>query len=112
MFQSIVGRLPEAAAIDVFEGDTALRFVVDLPGVTAETLTVRGEHHRLQIEARRAKPYEADEEYVREERGLYLDTTLPVPPAFDPTAASAHLADGVLTVTVPERTPTAVAVEA
>ncbi len=112
MLHDIVGQLPEAAAVDVLEGDEAVRFVVDLPGVTDETLTVRGETHRLRIEARRAKPYEADETYVREERALYLDTTLPVPPRYDPTEASAQFENGVLTVTVPERTPAEVAVEA
>ncbi len=112
MIQEVVGHRPDPAYVDVLEHEEALRLVIDLPGVTPETLTVRGMADELQIEARREKPYDGDGEYLRESRDLYLDTTLPMPPTVDPTAATATLSAGVLEVTVPKRSPTQVTVDA
>lgn len=105
MLQDVVGRLPAPTFLDVHNGPEALSFVIDLPGVTPETLSVRVEDRQLVIDARREKPRPAAYTYVRDDRSLFLDTRLPLPPGIDSQAASATLERGVLTVTLPKRRP-------
>ena len=75
-----LGNLPEAVFADLLESDEAYRVVLDLPGVTADTVDVTAEGGRLRIEARRDKDVPTAFRYVTEERSLFLDTELPLPP--------------------------------
>jgi HSP20 family molecular chaperone IbpA len=95
--------LPEAVFADLLESDEAYLLVIDLPGATAETVDVRVERGHLVIEARRAKDTPAEFEYVREDRPLFLDVELPLPPDATGTGAEGETGRGVLELRLPKR---------
>ena len=95
--------LPEAVFADVLEGDDAYLLVVDLPGATSETTEVRAEDGRLRIEARREKDVPEGFRYAREERSLFLDAEIPLPPDATSDGASATVERGVLELRLPKR---------
>lgn len=95
--------LPDAVFADLLESDDAYVLVVDLPGATAETAEVIAEDGRLVIEARREKATPEGFQYVREDRPLFLDAELPLPPDADGDGADAEMERGVLEVTLPKR---------
>jgi HSP20 family molecular chaperone IbpA len=97
-----LGELPDAVFADLLEGDDAYRLVLDLPGVTADGLAIELSGSQLAIEAERAKDIPADATYVSEERALFLDTEVPLPPDVAGTDATAEIADGVLTLHLPK----------
>ena len=94
--------LPDAVFADLLESESAYRLVIDLPGATADTTDLRTEGGRLHVEARREKSFGAEFDYVREDRPLFLDAEIPLPPDAG-TDAEASMERGVLTVTVPKR---------
>jgi len=96
--------LPEAVFADLLESEDAYLLVVDLPGATAETVTVSAAARRIHIEARRAKEIPDGFEYTAEERSLFLDADLPVPGDADVEDASATVARGVLELHLPKHT--------
>lgn len=98
-----LSELPGAVFADVLESDDAYRLIVDLPGATSETTDVRVEDGRLRIEARRGKDVPEGFRYVREERSLFLDAELPLPPDAAGDGASASMERGVLALTLPKR---------
>ncbi|MFB6156875.1 MAG: Hsp20/alpha crystallin family protein [Haloferacaceae archaeon] len=95
--------LPEAVFADLLESDDAYLLVVDLPGVTAETVELSVERGRLVVEARREKDLPSEFRYVREDRSLFLDAELPLPPDATGAGASARVDRGVLEVELPKR---------
>ncbi|SNZ06013.1 Hsp20/alpha crystallin family protein [Natronoarchaeum philippinense] len=95
--------LPDAVFADLLESDEAYKLVIDLPGVTAETLDVRAEDGRLTIEARRQKSAPTEFRYLREDRSLFLDAELPLPPDASAENAEGTISGGVLELTVPKR---------
>jgi HSP20 family molecular chaperone IbpA len=97
-----LGELPDAVFADLLEGDDAYRLVLDMPGVTAEGLSVAVTGSQITLEAERAKDVPPDATYVSEERALFLDTEVPLPPAVAPEEATATIADGVLTMHLPK----------
>ncbi|MFC7234297.1 Hsp20/alpha crystallin family protein [Halosegnis marinus] len=105
-FREALRDLPEAVFADLLEGDDAYRLVLDLPGVSAETVDVTVEGGRLRIEARRGKDVPAEFRYLSEDRSLFLDAELPLPPTVDGTDASGSLDRGVLTLTLPKSAAT------
>lgn len=98
-----LGELPEAVFADLLESDDAYLVVMDVPGATAETVDARLSAGRLSIEARRAKDVPAEFEYVSEERSLFLDVDLPVPPDATAAEAEATVEKGVLELYLPKR---------
>ncbi|HVU04258.1 MAG TPA: Hsp20/alpha crystallin family protein [Polyangiaceae bacterium] len=78
-----------APAIDVYENDTELLLLADVPGVAQNDATVTFEHDRLLIEAK------AKERTYRRE--------LVVPRTIDGEKVSANLRAGVLSVRLPKR---------
>ncbi|MCQ4332991.1 Hsp20/alpha crystallin family protein [Natronomonas sp. F2-12] len=94
--------LPEAVFADLLESEDAYLLVVDLPGVTAETLEVTVACGRLQIEARKAKDVPREFRYLSEERALFLDVDLPLPPDATGADAEGSIDRGVLTLTLPK----------
>lgn len=98
--------LPAAVFADLLESETAYLLVVDLPGTTAETVEARAEGHHLSIEARREKDIPTDFEYVSEERSLFLDVELPLPPDVSPDGISGTVDRGVLEITLPKTSGT------
>lgn len=95
--------LPEAVFADLLESDDAYLLVVDLPGVTAETVEVAAESGRLHVEARREKDLPETFRYVQEDRPLFLDADLPLPPDATGAGAAADVERGILEVRLPKR---------
>jgi HSP20 family molecular chaperone IbpA len=96
--------LPDAVFADLLESDDEYVLLVDLPGATAATTEVRFEDGRIAIEGRREKSTPEGFRYVREDRPLFLDAELPIPPDVDGGSADAEIDRGVLEVTLPKRT--------
>jgi HSP20 family molecular chaperone IbpA len=94
--------LPDAVFADLLEADDAYRLVLDVPGVTADTADIRSDGRRLVIEARRGKSVPAAFQYRREDRPLFLDAELPLPPDADGDAATAEIDNGVLEIELPK----------
>lgn len=95
--------LPEAIFADFLESEDAYLLVVDLPGATAETTEVVAEPARIEIEARREKASPSGFQYVREDRPLFLDVELPLPPDCVGDSAEAEMNRGVLEIRMPKR---------
>ncbi|MFB6269822.1 MAG: Hsp20/alpha crystallin family protein [Halobacterium sp.] len=100
-----LGNLPDSVFVDVLDGDDAYLFVVDVPGATADSVDVRVERRTLSVDARRQKDVPPGFEYDREERSLFLDVELPLPPDATEEGASASVDRGVLEVRLPKRGP-------
>ena len=97
-----LGELPETVFADLLEDDEAYVLVIDLPGVTAEAVDVTIDSGRLKIEARREKDVPRDFSYLTEERSLFLDVDLPLPPDATGADAEGSIERGVLTLTLPK----------
>jgi HSP20 family molecular chaperone IbpA len=95
--------LPDAVYADLLEGEDAYLLVIDLPGTAAETVEARVESNRLVIEARREKDVPPDFRYVSEDRSLFLDAELPLPPDATGADASGSISRGVLELRLPKR---------
>ena len=102
-----LGNLPDAVFVDVLESDDEYLLVVDVPGVTTDTLDVRVEGQKLVVDARRDKDVPSDFEYRSEERSLFLDVELPLPLDATDTGSSASVESGVLEVRLPKKGNTA-----
>jgi HSP20 family molecular chaperone IbpA len=98
--------LPDAVFADLLESDDAYLLVVDLPGVTEETVDVGVTDGKLQIEARREKDLPVEFSYLQEERSLFLDADLPLPPDATGAGAEATIDRGVLEIRLPKRDAT------
>jgi len=96
--------LPDAVYADVLESDDAYLLLVDLPGATGETVDARVERGRVIIEARREKDLPEEFEYVEEERSLFLDVELPLPPDATGDGAEGNVDNGVLELRLPKQT--------
>jgi HSP20 family molecular chaperone IbpA len=94
--------LPDAVFVDLLESDDAYRLVVDIAGATEATADVSVEDHRLRVEARREKDVPVDFRYRNEERALFVDFEVPLPPDAAGTASVVGVERGVLTVDVPK----------
>jgi len=98
--------LPDAVYADLLEGEDAYLLVIDLPGTSPETVDVRVERGRLAIEARREKAVPPEFRYVSEERSLFLDAELPLPPDASGADAEGSVERGVLELHVPKQSAT------
>lgn len=94
--------LPAAVFADLLESEEAYLLVIDLPGSTAETVDVAVESGRLVVEARREKSVPEGFEYVSEDRSMFLDVELPLPPEVSAEGAEATVERGVLEVRLPK----------
>ena len=97
-----LGDLPETVFADMLESDDAYLLVVDLAGAAADTVDVTVTDGRLHLEARREKDVPAEFRYVTEERSLFLDAELPLPPDATGADAEGDIERGVLTVRLPK----------
>lgn len=96
--------LPDAVFADVLESEDAYLFVLDLPGVTAESIDATVEGGRLRIEGQRTKDTPGEFRFVREDRSVFLDLELPLPPDTTGQGAEGTLEDGVLELRLPKAT--------
>jgi len=97
-----LGNLPDAVFADVLESDEGYLLVLDLPGVTADTLDVTAEAGRLFIEGQRSKSVPPEFRFVREDRSVFLDVELPLPPDATGRGAEGTVERGVLELTIPK----------
>ena len=95
--------LPDAVYADLLEGEDAYLLVIDLPGTTADTVDARVESGKLVIEARREKAAPPEFQYVSEERSLFLDAELPLPPDATGSGAEGTVERGVLELHIPKQ---------
>ena len=95
--------LPEAVFADILESDEAYLLVLDLPGATAETVDVTIEDGHLKIEGRRRKDVSREFRFVSEDRSLFLDVDVPLPPNAAGHEAEATVDRGTLEVRVPKQ---------
>jgi HSP20 family molecular chaperone IbpA len=94
--------LPDAVFADVLESEDAYLFVLDLPGVDAGTLDVSVEGGRLIIEGQRTKDVPREFRFVREDRSVFLDVELPLPPDATGRGAEGTVERGVLELHLPK----------
>ena len=95
--------LPETVFADVLESDAAYLLVVDLPGASADTTDVSFSGGRLRIEARREKDTPHEFRYTSEDRALFLDAEIPLPPDATGEGAEGTIDGGVLELRLPKR---------
>lgn len=91
-----LGDLPGA---DLLSSDDAYLLVVDAAGATGDDVEVVAEDGRLRVEAYREKAVPRGFEYRREERPVFLDADLPLPPDAG-QVRSVTVENGVLEVTL------------
>jgi HSP20 family molecular chaperone IbpA len=93
--------LPDTVFADLLESEDKYLVVIDLPGVSAATVDVSVSNNRLRIEARREKSLPSEFKYVTENRSLFLDAELPLPPDATGEGAEAIMRKGVLELHLP-----------
>lgn len=94
--------LPDAVFADLLESDDEYLLVVDLPGVSRDTIDVRVSDGMLEIEARREKDVPSEFRYLEEERTIFLDADLPLPPDARGADANGSVDRGVLELHLPK----------
>lgn len=99
-----VTELPDAVFADLLERDEEYLLVIDLPGATAETTDITAENHHIRIETRREKDVPEGFRYLSEDRSLFLNLDLPLPPDATGEDATASIDRGVLELRVSRRT--------
>ena len=95
--------LPDAVYADLLEGEDAYLLVIDLPGTTSDTVDARVEGGKLVVEARREKDVPPEFRYVEEDRSLFLDAELPLPPDATGADAEGSVERGVLELRLPKQ---------
>ena len=95
--------LPGAVFADLLESENEYLLIVDVPGATKETTHVTTDDGRLRIEARREKDAPDGFAYLQEDRSLFLDADVPLPPDAMGTDAEARIDRGVLELRLPKR---------
>lgn len=98
-----LGNLPDAVFVDVHERDDEYLFVVDVSGVSAADLDVRVNARSVVVDAHRRKAVPEGFEYRREDRPVFLDIELPLPPDATADGAAASVDAGVLEIRLPRR---------
>lgn len=94
------------AATDATDSDADLTLTMDLPGLTADDLSIEVQDGALTVRGQRTRPALNDRTYLQAERAFgAFQRTIQIPNTVDPDAITADLRDGVLTVTVPKPEP-------
>ena len=89
-----------APAVDVFENESELLVVADLPGVSQDKMSIHFEKGRLTIEGKRAAPaYRAS---LGEIEAADFRRTFLVPQGIDAEHIAAELSQGVLSIHLPK----------
>ncbi|WP_423750696.1 Hsp20/alpha crystallin family protein [Salinirarus marinus] len=101
--RSALRELPDPVFADLLESDSEYLLVLDLPGVTADSVEAAVERGRLLLEARREKDAPPEFRYVREDRSLFLDVDIPLPPDATGAGAEGAVHRGVLELHLPKR---------
>lgn len=95
--------LPRPVHADLRESPAAYVLVLDLPGATSATVEATVAGGRLHVEATREKDVPSAFTYVDEDRSLFLDVDLPLPPDATGAGAEGTVDRGVLELRLPKR---------
>ena len=102
-------------ATDIFETGDALKVVMEVPGVPKEAVNVRIEDEVLSVEGRiETKNYDGLEPLYTEYPVGHFARSFTLPWQVDQSNITAHLEDGVLTLTLnkkPESKPRRIAIQ-
>jgi HSP20 family protein len=98
--------LPDTVYADLLESDDAYLLIIDMPGVTARTVDAHVEGGRLVIEARREKDVPPEFQFLEEERSLFMDAEVPLPPDATGADAEGTVTQGVLELRIPKQSAT------
>lgn len=98
-----LGSLPRPVHADLRESPSAYLLVLDLPGGTASTVAASVAGGILHVEATREKDVPREFSYVAEDRDLFLDVDLPLPPDATGAGAEGTVEQGMLTLRLPKR---------
>ncbi|OIB58245.1 Hsp20/alpha crystallin family protein [Natrialba sp. SSL1] len=98
--------LTEDVFFDLLESDESYLLVLDVPGITADSLDCVVEDGQLAITAQREKDTPDGYQYLEENRSLLVDVELPLPNDVQTTAieTDAVVERGVLEITLPKAT--------
>jgi HSP20 family protein len=114
-FEGGEGERSWAPRIDVVEGESEIVLKADLPGLTADDVTIEVEEGVLNVSGSRTEEKEEKEErYVRRERRTgSFSRSMRLPKGVEPDDIKATCEHGVLEVTIPmpEEKPAAARVE-
>ncbi|MXV64458.1 Hsp20 family protein [Natronorubrum sp. JWXQ-INN-674] len=100
-----LGDLSEDVFFDLLESEDAYLLVLDVPGVSAESLDLSVEDGRISIDAHREKEPASSYRYLEENRSLFLEIDLPLPQDAVGPDAAATVERGVLELTLPKSAP-------
>ncbi|MFB6309731.1 MAG: Hsp20/alpha crystallin family protein [Salinirussus sp.] len=95
--------LPRPVHADLRESPTAYLLELDLPGATPESVEASVAAGRLHVQASREKAVPGEFQYIDEDRELFLDADLPLPPDATGAGATGQLDQGVLRLELPKR---------
>jgi HSP20 family protein len=108
-FRAMGARLAEwlAPASEAASDEKAYRIALELPGVEEKDIALTVENGVVQVkgEKRESREDKGETWYFSERQYGSFSRSFRLPPDADEAAVSAALKDGVLTVTVPRRTP-------
>jgi len=103
-----LGRMYMMPDVDVYEGDKAYQFTVELPGMNKKEVDLSIENGVLSIKGEKRSAFEKEDEgrRISERRyGKFL-RSFTMPSNVDESRIDATFADGVLTVSVPKTSET------
>jgi HSP20 family protein len=93
---------PITPPCDVYENDSEVLVVADVPGATRENLQISFEHGELWLSARRLLPPQQGSLVRAEYRDASFERRFAVPNGIDAGKISAELKDGVLRLHLPK----------
>ncbi|AEH36761.1 Hsp20/alpha crystallin family protein [Halopiger xanaduensis] len=96
--------LSDDVFFDLLESTDRYLLVLDVPGVTADSIDLAIEDGRLSIDAQRQKDLPDDYRYLEENRSLFFDVELPLPDDAVEADLDAAVDRGVLELSIPKRT--------
>ncbi|NGM68006.1 Hsp20/alpha crystallin family protein [Natronolimnobius sp. AArcel1] len=96
--------LSDDVFFDLLESDEAYLLILDVPGISADSLDLTAEDSHLEISAQREKALPEEYQYIEETRSLFFDVELPLPADTLPAEAQATVERGVLELSIPKRT--------
>lgn len=95
--------LPRPVHADLRESPSAYLLVLDLPGARPSSVDASIGGGRLHVEATREKAVDPSFTYVEEDRDMFLDVDLPLPPDAAGAGAEGSVERGVLELRLPKR---------
>jgi HSP20 family protein len=91
-------------AVDIFEDNSGITLLVDLPGVSKDKLDVKVRDGNLYLEAEAVVPTPGSLSVQHVEiRDPHFSRAFALGPGLDTSKIAANLQDGVLTLTIPRR---------